>query len=305
MTGADGFIGSHLLAALATHGTYKVFGTTNNAYGLPPPAGIDRYICDLRDRAAAATLLSVIKPDIVVHLAAMLPGKANADIYEVNIGGTLNLLFAMRDNGVKNIIFTSSSNVYGEKGNAPFSESSLTHPNTPYGVAKLAGEFLCQDFADCFDIQWLILRFPGVFGSGRERGVVFEMFSAASHHSDIRIPSDGTDTFSILSIQDAVQTILHGLTSLQQGVSGIFNVSSTTTTSKELADRIVECARSNSKVVAVAEQPSRHLELDDTKVRAKLHFIPGDFNCALQEMVHAYAKLESRILAEPVFEFLR
>ncbi len=170
VTGGAGFIGSHLVEALLAHGVrVRVFdnlstGSLDNLSG--SRSAIEFLEGDLRDLAACRHGCQDV--DRVFHLAALGsvprsvrdPHTSNA----VNVGGTLNLLTAARDAGVRRFIFSSSSSVYGENPAPVKSEELSPLPLSPYAVSKLAGENYCRAFRACYGLETVVLRYFNVFG---------------------------------------------------------------------------------------------------------------------------------------------
>lgn len=144
VTGAGGFTGRHLCAHLRAHG-YRVLGLTDHA-----PADDAQIQADLCDVAAVEAAVRVAAPDSVVHLAAIaFPGHAQAaDIYRVNLTGTLALLDALAAHGMAQggVILPSTATVYADSAD-PLAEDSPLHPLTHYAVSKLAMEHMARLFA--------------------------------------------------------------------------------------------------------------------------------------------------------------
>ncbi|MBI2996473.1 MAG: GDP-mannose 4,6-dehydratase [Candidatus Melainabacteria bacterium] len=180
VTGFAGFIGSHLTERLLSEG-YLVAGVDdfNDYYD---PKIKERNIShfknalgfiftkgDIRDKNLIDEIFSKHKPDIIIHLAAragVRPSLKLPLLYEeVNVGGTLNLLEAAKNNNCKKFIFGSSSSVYGECKNIPFNESELDlKPISPYGVSKLTAERYCYTYSYLYKMQIVCCRFFTVYG---------------------------------------------------------------------------------------------------------------------------------------------
>lgn len=169
VTGGAGFIGSHLTRKLLDLG-YKVTVIDDLTEGkwenLPNHPNLKKV---------EGTILSNMNPlargkDVIFHLAA-LPRvqrsiKYPLDTHKVNVDGTLNLLLAARDKGIKRFIFSSSSSVYGNQDKLPFVETMKPNPLSPYGLHKLIGEEYCELFSSLWRLGTISLRYFNVYGPG-------------------------------------------------------------------------------------------------------------------------------------------
>lgn len=170
VTGGAGFIGSHLVERLVNDGrpvrVVDDFSTGKRA-NLAPFEGrfelIEGSIADPETcRAACADV------DVVFHEAAMpsVPRSVEDPVgsHQANINGTLNLLVAARDAGVRRFVYAASSSAYGDTPTLPKSEDIPSDPLSPYGVQKLACEQYCTVFARCYGLSTISLRYFNVFG---------------------------------------------------------------------------------------------------------------------------------------------
>ena len=170
VTGGAGFIGSNLVHALAGAGeAVRVLDdfSTGRAENLAGAAGrIEVLEGDVRDPARVAAAVDGV--EVVYHLAA-LPSVARSVAdprasHSVNVEGTLNLLLAARDAGVRRLVYASSSSVYGDTPVLPKHEGMPVSPRSPYAAAKLAGEAYCRALACVYPLETVSLRFFNVFG---------------------------------------------------------------------------------------------------------------------------------------------
>ena len=180
VTGAAGFIGSHLAAKLAQRGD-EVVGLDNfndyydpakkraNAQRLQQYPNFKMIEADIRDRQRMFTIFEVEQFEAVAHLAAMA-GVRNAmkypDLYvEVDLNGTQHLMDAGRANEIGNFVFASTSSVYGHTRQIPFVESDpCDRPLQPYAAAKRAAEILGHSYHHLFGLNFTALRFFTVYG---------------------------------------------------------------------------------------------------------------------------------------------
>lgn len=170
VTGGAGFIGSHLVEGLLKHG-YSVTVLDDFSTGqMGHLASVKKDIRLVRGSISNPRIVrhAVRKNDFVFHLAA-IRSVFHSVLYpvrthHVNIGGTLNILLAARDAGVKRVVFTSSSAVYGDTHHFPSQEDDVPEPASPYAVSKLAGEDYCRLFSKLYGLQTISLRYFNVFG---------------------------------------------------------------------------------------------------------------------------------------------
>ena len=144
ITGIEGFTGHHVAAELERAG-YQVFGTTT---GSPPPGDERLLQADLLDCQALEAVAAAVRPDVVVHLAAIaFVGHGNPGaFYQTNVVGTRNLLAALVATGCKprSVLLASSANVYGNSRDGVLDESTPPNPANDYAVSKLAMEYMAR-----------------------------------------------------------------------------------------------------------------------------------------------------------------
>ena len=170
VTGGAGFIGSNIVEELVRRGEkVKVLDNflTGKRENLAPFMNkIEVIEGDIRDKNALDRAFKGI--DFVIHQAALRSVPKSVDdpftTNDVNVFGTLNLLMAAKNAGVRRVVYASSSSVYGDTKKFPQKESDLTSPISPYGVSKLAAENYCVTFAKTFGLETVCLRYFNVFG---------------------------------------------------------------------------------------------------------------------------------------------
>lgn len=170
VTGGGGFIGSNLVRALLEQGaTVRIldnFSTGNRANLEAVRADVEVVEGDLRSYERVHT--AVRGSDVVHHLGALgsVPRSVQDPLTStaVNVEGTLNVLLAARDEGVRRVVFASSSSVYGDGGAFPRVETAAPNPISPYAVAKLAAERYCVSFHRVYGLETVALRYFNVFG---------------------------------------------------------------------------------------------------------------------------------------------
>lgn len=236
MTGAAGFIGSHLCEALLDDGhevvgidcftsNYDVLIKKRNISGL---RGNDRFKlieASLTDMDLAA---AVEDADYVFHQAAQ-PGVRDSwherfdEYVDANIRATHRLCEACRGGGVKRFLYAGSSSVYGETAQLPMAESHPTRPLSPYGVTKLSGEALCLLYRQNYGLPVVSLRYFTVFGPRQRADMAFHKFiKNALCGRPIEIYGNGTQTRDFTFVSDIVRANLLAMT--YDGAETVFNI---------------------------------------------------------------------------------
>lgn len=167
VTGATGFVGSHLVDQLISKGA-KVIGLSKKR--LASQAKIIEEYGLVEDFQTISRVIKKNKTEIIFHLAAqpiVEIGQENPiKTFQVNIQGTWNILEAARQNNVKRIIIASTVHVYGDNPKLPFKESYFLQPSRPYETSKACADLLAQSFADTYDLPVEIPRFVNIYGPG-------------------------------------------------------------------------------------------------------------------------------------------
>ncbi len=235
VTGGAGFIGSNLVRHLAEDGCrVRVFdnlssGHVDNLSGLE--SSIDFIRGDLRDAAAVREAMRGIRQ--VFHLGALASVQASVDdpatTHEVNVTGTLNLLLAARDAGVKRVVFSSSASVYGDSPVMPKREDMLPEPLTGYALSKLAGEHYGRIFHGLYGLPVFSLRYFNVFGPRQDPAshyaAVIPLFMRAyARGRQPTIYGDGGQTRDFTFVEDIVSANLACLTAPETAAGGVYNV---------------------------------------------------------------------------------
>ena len=233
VTGAAGFIGSNLVDRLLAAG-FSVTGYDNFT------TGRREFVADAlrhRDyRLVEGDVLDTIKLasamagcDIVFHLAA------NADVrfglehprkdLDQNTIATFSVLEAMRESGVKDIVFSSTGSIYGEAEVFPTPETAPFPVQTSlYGASKLAGESLIMAYSEGYQFRSWIFRFVSILGERYTHGHVFDFYQQLlSDPARLKVLGDGTQRKSYLYVHDCIDAILHALKHAQAKVN-LFNL---------------------------------------------------------------------------------
>jgi UDP-glucose 4-epimerase len=250
VTGGAGFIGSNLVRALLARGddvrVLDNFSTGNRAN--LARLGLDVELVEGELRSYERVHNAIRGVEVVFHLGALgsVPRSVQDPLTSsaVNVEGTLNVLLAARDEGIRRVVFASSSSIYGNQAVLPLEESMAPDPISPYGVAKLAAERYCVSFTRVYhSFETVVLRYFNVFGPRQDprsqyAAVVPLFITAIAAGEPVTIFDDGGQSRDFTYIDNVVAANL--LAADAEGASGrIFNVSAgTPATVNELADTI-------------------------------------------------------------------
>jgi UDP-glucose 4-epimerase len=236
VTGGAGFIGSHLVDRLLNQGegarvldnldTGKKENLANSI------KEIDFRKGDIRDSKAVKKAVKGV--DYVLHIAAQrsVPRSINNPLSsnEVNVQGTLNVLWLAKEAGVRRVVYASSSSVYGNSQTMPLKESYPPAPISPYAVSKLVGEYYCEVFYRIYGLETVSLRYFNVFGPRQDphsqyANVVPLFINAGLEGKSVEVHWDGLQSRDFTYIENTVNATL--LAATVPGVAGkVFNVGS-------------------------------------------------------------------------------
>lgn len=234
VTGGSGFIGSHLVEELVRRG-HRVRVLDNFSTGKRD---------NLRDLSNEIELVegdirsyhivreAVQGMDYVLHQGALpsVPRSINDPITtnEVNVGGTLNVLDAAKEAGVRRVVYASSSSIYGPDPELPVREEMAPRPVSPYAVAKLTGEQYCQVFSHVYGLETVALRYFNIFGPRQDPSSQYSAFIpkfvvGIMEGTPLTIDGNGEQAKDFTFVSNVVHANL--LAAVAEGVSGeVFNV---------------------------------------------------------------------------------
>ncbi len=234
VTGGAGFVGSHLVERLLNRGD-RVRALDNLDTGRKENLSnflkeIDFYKGDIRD---ARVMRKAVKGvDYVLHVAALRSVPRSVDnplaSNEVNIQGTINVLWWAKQAGVKRVVYASSSMVYGEDQAMPLRESYTPSPKSPYAISKLVGEQYCGVFYKIYGLETVCLRYFNIFGPRQNpysqyATVVPVFIRAGLDGNQVEVHWDGLQSRDFTYVENTVDATL--LAATAPGVAGMaFNV---------------------------------------------------------------------------------
>mgnify|MGYP000011619507 CR=1 FL=1 len=251
VTGGAGFIGSHLALKLAERGNHVTIvddlstGRVENIAALLKTSGAELVRGSVTDLSLLQSVFS--GASYVFHLAAIpsVPRSIEDPLgtHQVNVTGTLNVLMAARDSNVQKVVYASSSSVYGDTPTLPKREDMMPSPQSPYAVAKLAGEYYCSVFHQVFGLPTVCLRYFNVYGPRQDplspyAAVIPKFITSVLQGRPPIIFGDGSQTRDFTYVEDATEA---NILAVESDATGIFNIGSGDRVSiNELARLVLE-----------------------------------------------------------------
>jgi len=255
VTGGAGFIGSHICRDLLREGHEVVCLDNFDPYYDPAYKRQNLEGLDLKLVEGSVTDFDLIKKlcqdcEFIYHEAAQAGVRTSVEnpmkSYNVNTEGTLNVLKAALDSGIKKVVNASSSSVYGTVKYLPFDESHPNNPISPYGVSKLAAEQYCNVFSELYGLKTVNLRYFTVYGPRMRPDLAISVFvKNALKNEPLPLFGDGHKTRDFTYVDDIVAG---NLLLLKKG-EGTFNLGGGERMSiNELVERIIRITNSKSKI---------------------------------------------------------
>jgi nucleoside-diphosphate-sugar epimerase len=305
VTGGGGFIGSHIVENLVRQRNTVVKVIDDFSTG--KRENVEAFKNDVEiieaDIADTKNLAQCLKgADYVIHQAA-IPSVPKSILdplksHNANVNGTLNLLLACRDAGVKRVVYASSSSLYGDSPTLPKREGMMPNPLSPYGAQKLFAEMYCEVFTKAYGLETVSLRYFNVFGPRQDStsqysGVLALFIPAVLQGRRPTIYGDGLQSRDFTYVQNVVEANL--IACKVPGVGGqVFNVA--------CGDRITvnSMLHQINKIVGVDISPVyaeprsgdiKHSQADITRAREHLGYEPKvSFEEGLRATVEWYRK---------------
>jgi len=306
VTGGAGFIGSHLCEQLLGCG-YRVrvldnFSTGTAENMAPFRDRLEVLEGDIRDIATCRRACEGM--DYVFHLAALASVPLSVEnpflTNEINVTGTLNVLWAAKDAGAQRLVFASSTSVYGDNPELPKREEMSGVPLSPYALSKLVGEKTCQSFSKVYGLPTVCLRYFNVYGPRQDprsqyAAAVPIFITRMVKGERPSIYGDGEQTRDFVFVLDIAQANI--LAAETPGVDGeVFNIAS------EGSLTINALVRTINEVLGAAIEPSYepprpgdilHSAADIERARERLNFRPlYDFRQGLEMTIAWYKSKE-------------
>ena len=310
ITGAAGFIGSHLAIALLRRG-HRIVGIDNfdpfysRALKLSnvdrirhSSAHSDRFElieADIRDAKRMAAVFNQNQPVGVFHLAALAgvrPSIAEPARYvSVNLDGTTSVLEACRASGCQNIVFASSSSVYGNNRKVPFAEDDpVDEPISPYAATKRAGELICHTYTHLFGLRIAALRFFTVFGPAQRPDLaICKFMNMIAAGEEVPMFGDGSTSRDYTYIDDIISGVLAAadrvaaLSTTGQGYFRIYNLGGSHPIT--LAELIEAIAKVVDRPARIRREPMQPGDVERTwaDVARLNHELSLEFNSCLSD----------------------
>lgn len=232
VTGGAGFIGSHVVDALVERG-FKVHVIDNLCAG--KKGNVNKkaklHIVDIRDIHKIAPIIK--GADTVFHLAALPRVQYSIEnpieTHETNVNGTLNVLLAARDGGVRRVVYSASSSAYGDQKKMPLHEKMSAMPKSPYGLQKYIGELYCKLFSGIYDLETVALRYFNVYGprldpNGPYALVIGRFIIQRKANEPLTITGNGNQTRDFTHVSDVVRANLLAMESSKVRHGEVINI---------------------------------------------------------------------------------
>jgi len=285
ITGAAGFLGSSLANQLAREG-HQVRAIDDLSTGDPQALAPDVHFTrgDVSDRPKLWTLLQEV--DVVYHLAARVSVPESVlyprDYNTVNVGGTVALMEAMRDVGVRRVVLASSGAVYGDLGVQTLTESITPNPRSPYAVSKLAAEYYVRTIGGLWGIETVSLRIFNAYGPGQHLPashppVVPHYLRQALRGGTLVAHGDGSQTRDYVYVDDVISALVAAATA--PNINGmVINVGSGIETSiRDLIKHVLDVTGGKAELIYNAQTSGgvSRMRADLTLASQKLNYRPS------------------------------
>jgi UDP-glucose 4-epimerase len=282
VTGGEGFIGTHLCRALREQGFDVVSADIKSGKDIRD-TNLMRTLCEGADYVFHAAALPRV-PFSIEH-----PQETN----DTNVSGTLSVLVAARDAGVKRVVFSSSSSVYGDATEMPLRENMPSQPISPYALHKFVGERYCQLFSTIYNLPTVSLRYFNVYGPGADPNgayalVIAKFIKQRQEGGPMTITGDGTQTRDYTHVRDVVRANILAATSEKVAKGEVINIGAGKNAS---VNRIAELIGGPSTHIEARLEP--HDTLADNSLAKKL--LDWDPEVSLEDGIAELKRLNNLI----------
>ena len=259
VTGGAGFIGGHLCDYLLAEGNNVVAldnllrGRMENIEEAMKNKNFKFVKCDICELENFYKAFEENHFDVIFHMAANSDIASSHDNPNVDFDNTLtttyNVLLAMKKYNVKNIVFASTSAIYGDAGVSVDEDFGPLFPISHYGASKLASEAFLSSFCENYGFKCWITRFPNVVGERATHGAIFDFINKLrKNHNELEVLGDGTQIKPYLYVKDLVEGILFVWKNTNEQVN-FFNLGvESRTTVKEMAEMVIEEMKLDAKI---------------------------------------------------------
>jgi len=232
VTGGAGFIGSHLAAALLAEGySVKVVDNLSGGKREKVPEEATFFEQDVNDTVALAKVIT--GAEFVFHLAALPRVQYSIEhpmeTNKANVDGTVSVLKAAHDAGIKRVIYSASSSAYGDQEVMPLTEDMPASPKSPYGLQKYIGELYCRLWSEVYDLPTVSLRYFNVYGPGADPEgayalVIAKFLKQRTLDGPMTITGDGMQTRDFTHVRDVVRANMLAAHSQKVGKGEVINI---------------------------------------------------------------------------------
>jgi len=291
ITGGGGYLGSKLAEVLSKYEIYIylldiAFNKKSN-FLASINSKVELHIVDLTEKEELTILCQKIQPDYIFHFAAILNRTRDFGIYEkmykVNVGGTFNLLEALKDYNYKGFYFASTSEVYGTRNSIPFYEEQHAEPTSPYSLTKYMAETLCKTYCSLYSKPYTIFRFFNFFGPDMpEETFIGQMLAHFRNNKTFKM-TEGNQKRDFIFIDELINQILF-IASSKIRLYDIFNICSNNSIKMIEVARIFKGLTNNEFEfeTTLKYRPNEIWEMSGSNQRIlKLNYVPK--NSTLKE----------------------
>jgi nucleoside-diphosphate-sugar epimerase len=287
ITGGAGFIGSHLVEELVNRGeTVRVLDNFSTGKRGNLEQWLDRIeLCEGSVEDLSVCREAAKEVEFVLHQAALcsVPRSVKEPLATntSNVNGTLNMLWASKEAGVKRLVCAGSSSVYGDSEVLPKVETMCPNPRSPYAVSKLVKEHYCGVFYRLYGLETVVLRYFNVYGSRQDTesayaAVIPSFVQALTREKKVTIYGDGQQSRDFTYVKDCVQANLAACVA-DGAAGGVFNIASgTRTVINDLYEKIARLLNRTDCPTYEAPRPGdvRHSLADINRAKSILGYEP-------------------------------